>query len=67
MKGVRDGGVEKGERRMLADACWQGGPPGDLYVFLNVKPSKDFKREGADIYSNVMAEEEGGGGRRRQG
>jgi len=49
-------GVDTGSRlrvRGEGDAGPKGGPPGDLYVFLNVKPSKDFKREGADIYSNV--------------
>lgn len=27
-----------------------GGPPGDLYVRINVAPSKTFKRKGFDIY-----------------
>lgn len=27
-----------------------GGPPGDLYVRINVTPSKTFKRKGFDIY-----------------
>lgn len=29
-----------------------GGPgtPGDLYVRINVLPSKDFRRQGSDIY-----------------
>ncbi|MDS1029441.1 molecular chaperone DnaJ [Bacillota bacterium LX-D] len=27
-----------------------GGPPGDLYVFIVVKPHKMFKRQGYDVY-----------------
>eukprot|EP00961_Rhodomonas_salina_P028877 389547-Rhodomonas_salina.2 len=52
-------GVDNGSRlriRQEGDAGPKGGPPGDLYVFLTVKPSTDgFKRDGADIYSNVGA------------
>jgi molecular chaperone DnaJ len=49
-------GVDSGSRlriRKEGDAGPKGGPPGDLYVFLKVKPSKDFKRDGADIYTEV--------------
>lgn len=28
----------------------QGGPPGDLYININVQPHKTFKRKGFDIY-----------------
>lgn len=31
----------------------QGGPPGDLYVGINVKPHKTFKRKGFDIYMDT--------------
>ena len=41
------------KRRLQGDAGPKGGPPGDLYVFLKVKASPDFKRDGADIYSQV--------------
>jgi len=29
------------------------GPPGDLYIFLSVKPHPLFQREGADLYCRV--------------
>lgn len=35
------------------DAGTNGGPNGDLYVVLHVKPSSDFKREGNDVYSRL--------------
>jgi len=50
-------GVDNGSRLRIkqeGDAGPKGGPPGDLYVFLSVKPSKEFKREGSDIYSSVQ-------------
>ncbi|MBR1990637.1 MAG: molecular chaperone DnaJ, partial [Firmicutes bacterium] len=30
-----------------------GGPAGDLYIVLNVKPHKMFKRNGADLYLEI--------------
>lgn len=30
-----------------------GGPAGDLYIVLNVKPHKVFKRSGADLYLEI--------------
>lgn len=30
-----------------------GGPSGDLYIVLNVKPHKMFKRSGADLYLEI--------------
>jgi molecular chaperone DnaJ len=30
-----------------------GGPPGDLYVVIHVKPHEFFERDGADIYCEV--------------
>ncbi|MBQ4649734.1 MAG: molecular chaperone DnaJ [Firmicutes bacterium] len=30
-----------------------GGPAGDLYIVLNVKPHKMFKRSGADLYLEI--------------
>lgn len=35
------------------DAGPKGGPSGDLYVFLTVKPEPGFTREGMDIRSEV--------------
>lgn len=49
-------GVEEGTRIRLAgegEAGFRGGTPGDLYIFLSIKPHKIFRREGANIYCNV--------------
>lgn len=48
-------GVEDGNKlrvRGEGDAGPNGGPPGDLYIFLKVKPDKTFRREGPEIYSD---------------
>ncbi len=31
----------------------RGGPPGDLYVFIDVEPDAVFQRDGDDIYCEV--------------
>ena len=49
-------GVEDGTRIRLAgegDAGLRGGPPGDLYIFLNVTPHAFFQRDGSDIFCRV--------------
>lgn len=49
-------GVEEGTRIRLAgegEAGFRGGQPGDLYIFVSVKPHKIFRRDGANIYCNV--------------
>ncbi|MCX7899642.1 MAG: molecular chaperone DnaJ [Methylocystis sp.] len=49
-------GVEDGTRIRLAgegEAGLRGGPPGDLYIFLSVKPHPFFQRDGADLYCRV--------------
>lgn len=49
-------GIESGRRIRLAgegEAGFRGGPAGDLYVLLAVKPHKLFKRDGANIYCRV--------------
>ena len=49
-------GVEDGTRIRLSgegEAGLQGGPPGDLYIFLATKPHRIFQREGADIHCQV--------------
>ena len=35
------------------DSGPNGGPTGDLYIFLNVKEDKMFHREGPEIYSDA--------------
>jgi molecular chaperone DnaJ len=49
-------GVEDGTRIRLTsegEAGMRGGPPGDLYIFLTVKPHAFFQRDGADLYCRV--------------
>jgi molecular chaperone DnaJ len=49
-------GVEDGTRIRLAnegEAGLRGGPSGDLYIFLSVKPHDFFQRDGADIFCKV--------------
>ena len=46
-------GVEDGTRIRLAgegEAGLRGGPTGDLYIFLSVKPHDIFQRDGADLF-----------------
>ena len=31
----------------------RGGPAGDLYIFLSIKPHEFFQRDGADIFCRV--------------
>ena len=50
------GGVDNGSRLRVAhegEAGQRGGPPGDLYVYLFVKPHKLFTREGNDVVCEV--------------
>lgn len=49
-------GVDNGSRLRVAhegEAGQRGGPPGDLYVYLFVKPHKLFTREGNDVICEV--------------
>lgn len=49
-------GVEEGTRIRLSgegEAGFRGGPEGDLYIFLSVKPHELFKRDGAHIHCKV--------------
>mmetsp|Transcript_18747 Transcript_18747/g.28420 ORF Transcript_18747/g.28420 Transcript_18747/m.28420 type:complete len:453 (+) Transcript_18747:96-1454(+) len=49
-------GVEDGNKlrvRSEGDAGPNGGPAGDLYIFLKVKPDPNFRREGPEIYSDA--------------
>jgi molecular chaperone DnaJ len=46
-------GVEDGTRIRLAgegEAGLRGGPAGDLYIFLSLKPHAFFQRDGADLF-----------------
>ena len=50
------GGVDSGSRLRIAgggDPGLYGGPPGDLFVILNVEEHPFFKRDGADIFCEV--------------
>jgi len=49
-------GVDTGSRLRSTgngEAGWRGGPPGDLYVVLHVKPHEIFQRDGDDLLCEV--------------
>jgi molecular chaperone DnaJ len=49
-------GIEDGTRIRLqseGEAGTRGGPAGDLYIFLSVKPHEFYQRDGADLYCAV--------------
>jgi molecular chaperone DnaJ len=49
-------GVENGRRVVIprqGDAGPGGGSPGDLYVFIRVKPHEYFERQNEDLYCAV--------------
>lgn len=49
-------GVEDGQRIRLAgegEPGVRGAPPGDLYVFVSIRPHGLFKRDGADLLCEV--------------
>ncbi|MCO4053849.1 MAG: molecular chaperone DnaJ [Bosea sp.] len=49
-------GVEDGTRIRLAgegEGGAKGGPAGDLYIFLSVKPHQIFQRDGSDLFCRV--------------
>jgi molecular chaperone DnaJ len=49
-------GVEDGTRIRIAgegEAGVRGGPTGDLYIFLSLRPHEFFQRDGADLYCKV--------------
>jgi molecular chaperone DnaJ len=49
-------GVEDGTRIRLAnegEAGLRGGPSGDLYIFLSLRPHAFFQRDGADLFCRV--------------
>jgi len=50
------GGVDTGSRLKMGgegDPGEAGGPPGDLYIVLDIKQHEFFHREGADLYCEV--------------
>lgn len=49
-------GIEDGTRIRLAnegEAGLRGGPQGDLYIFVSIRPHELFQRDGADLYARV--------------
>lgn len=49
-------GIEDGVRIRLGgegEAGSRGGPPGDLYIFLNIRPHEFFQRDGADLFCKI--------------
>ncbi len=49
-------GVEDGTRIRLSgegEAGLRGAPPGDLYIFLSIRPHRFFQRDAADIHCRV--------------
>ena len=49
-------GVDNGTRLRVSsegDAGLRGGSPGDLYVYLGVKPDPEFKRDGLNLLSEI--------------
>jgi molecular chaperone DnaJ len=49
-------GMESGKRISIAgqgDGGTAGGPPGDLYVYMTVRPHEYFERNGNDLYCLV--------------
>ena len=49
-------GIEDGVRIRLGgegEAGARGGPSGDLYIFITVKPHPFFQRDGADLYCRI--------------
>jgi molecular chaperone DnaJ len=51
-----EAGIEEGTRLRVAgegEAGERGGPPGDLYIVVHVKPHPQFKRRGDDVISEI--------------
>lgn len=49
-------GVENGTKLRVSsggEAGLRGGPPGDLYVVIGIKPHRQFQRKGSDLYLDV--------------
>jgi len=49
-------GIDNGQTIKLSglgEAGWRGGQLGDLYITVHILPSRDFQREGFDLYSAI--------------
>ena len=49
-------GIDDGQRLRIQNggqAGERGGTPGDLYVYINIKPHKIFRREGTNVYCEI--------------
>ncbi|RME69448.1 MAG: molecular chaperone DnaJ [Nitrospirae bacterium] len=49
-------GVDEGSRLRVAgegELGQYGGPPGDLYIFIHIKPHEFFQRKGDDLYCEL--------------
>lgn len=49
-------GIEDGVRIRLGgegEAGMRGGPAGDLYIFLTIRPHEFFQRDGADLFCKI--------------
>lgn len=49
-------GIEDGVRIRLSgegEAGTRGGPSGDLYIFISIKPHEFFQRDGADLFCRI--------------
>ncbi|MDD3839089.1 MAG: molecular chaperone DnaJ [Clostridia bacterium] len=49
-------GIDSGQAitiREQGEPGEHGGPPGDLYVYINVKPHNLFERQGNDVYCEI--------------
>ncbi len=49
-------GIDDGKRVVISgqgDAGPSGGPPGDLFVFIRVRPHEYYEREGNDLYCAI--------------
>jgi molecular chaperone DnaJ len=52
-------GIDNGDRMRLGEhgeAGYLGGPPGDLYVEINVDEHETFTRQGSDLYAFVSVD-----------
>ena len=49
-------GIDEGQRLRISgggQAGERGGKPGDLYVYINIKPHKIFNRDGMNVYCEI--------------